>query len=269
MYPHPPNGVKPQKSRDITKQYQQFPGKGESLKKNQTDRNMATNSSGSNPRQPKSNYQDKNISKSSKFPLDVKKRDSFSRYTPLPSINDQKQKQKMSTNSRPPSKRTLQQYEMNASISKNGEREKIEDDILTATIKKMRLGSSSSEKNHKPQVSIQNTSSTVMDNVVNVCSTTTSITTNKLVNNDTTNYEQINLVIRLPKGTRVEHCFSSQDSLNVVLEFLEKQIKTPLNLKKYVLYTNEVPKREVRSRKSRLSVLGIKDRTVLVLDTRD
>ena len=76
----------------------------------------------------------------------------------------------------------------------------------------------------------------------------------------------IELAIRLPKGSRIHHIFRSTDTLETVMHFLSMNMGA---LSKYVIYLNEVPKKELNELKRKLCELDIYDRSVLMLDTRD
>ena len=262
MYPHPPNSSKVKSSSSSVRYHHKFPGKGDSLKSpikslpvvKMDDLPQSSRSARSSR---KSHIDSNNLPQMKTQHLkQVKKKDSFSKFHPLPAIQTQHRQKTTKVNS---NKRALPKH--NTSLTNNSS-EKVEDDILD-TIKKMKLGSDflSLESSTTKDVASRNCFELgVTSNCENEDQTSSSYLNE--------NYH-VNLMIRLPKGNRVEHCFSSKDTLEDVIGFLSKQMKSSINLKKYVLYTNEVPKKELKNRKSVLHKLGIKDRTVLVLDTRD
>ena len=280
MHPHPPTNAR-------LKGYtgRRFPGKGESIKasmssttnKKQREVKSTRKSNASELKQRSSNSRivplsqenlscgSQSLQKSTNSNLTghqpIKKRDSFSRYTPLPAINNNmmREEQSKTKNSKSSNKRTLQSLSTER-LSLSATTSKCTDDLLSNTIKKMRLGTDAAAINDTSIVgcSKELDSSEQRSNKDEI-----------IVYDTPTSDNSINLVIRLPKGTRVHHCFSSSDTLSVVLEFLSKQMKTRLYLKKYILYVNEVPKKELKSKTSTLLALGVKNRSVLALDTRD
>ena len=189
----------------------------------------------------------------------AEKRDSFSCYKPLPAIgsNDEKERAIKSSPPKTSGKRSLPKstekvYPHN---SNNTER----DESLSDTIKRMRLGM---------DFSSSSLSNCLQDSMQVEANEQVLMNSNHVEGIDSEPNE-IQLVIRLPKGTRVQQTFLNTDTLQTVLKWLSKQMKVTITLTRYVLYLNEVPKKELTQQKLTLLKLGIKDRSVLTLDTRD
>ena len=237
MLPHPP---KSKKLKDlISRKGPKFPGTGLQLK----GTNVKSESkliSFQIWREPQK--MDKKRPSRGKQPKDIKSREgSFSHYTPLPSIGNQEEKQSQLHYN---GKRSLP---ISAEKLKTG---KQNDDVLLSTIKRMKLGMNDM-LNSTPSSSSSFSLSAAQCSVPN-----------------TTVYN-IELAIRLPKGSRIHHTFRSSDTLETVMHFLSMNMGIPLPLSKYVIYLNEVPKKELNELKITLYELGIHDRSVLMLDTRD
>ena len=81
--------------------------------------------------------------------------------------------------------------------------------------------------------------------------------------------ESITLAIRLPKGTRMEETFKGSSQLKDILSHISKKWRRDIGFKEYAIYTNEVPKRELRKPKSTLKDLGIVNKSVLVIEKRE
>ena len=292
MHPHPPASGRTRNIPNIkSRTYRNFPGMGDTLRspnnqnkkdapkpsskkkeaavslsplrsvcglkiKNNPDMEMCSNNK-TGPGTSKKNIP--NLNRSSNEYLE--RSDSFSKYKLLPAISDKKEikgsKNKISN------KRTFETWTTeNKNIENKTNSEK--DDALLDTIKRMKLGNDgliSSERSYLPNNKIQSKITKNpfdRDKVKEI---------NKADNIPSTS--SIDLIIRLPDGERIQHSFSSSDTLTTMVEYLSNIMKKKIDLKTYVLYTNEVPKRELKSRKSTIVALGIQDKSVLALDTRD
>ena len=181
-----------------------------------------------------------NKNSKAKHSRDIKSREgSFSHYTPLPSIGNQEEKQS--------------HYNGKRSLPKSAKKlnpENQNDDVLLSTIKRMKLGM---DEMLLPTFSSSSSSS---------LSASQCTRTNIPVYN-------IELAIRLPKGSRIQHTFRSSDTLETVMRYLSTNMGIPLPLSKYVIYSNEVPKKELNELQMKLCELDVHDRSVLTLDTRD
>lgn len=238
MLPNPP---KSKKLKDLTsRKGPRFPGTGLQLKGTNVKKGSKTVSF-QTWREP--GKMDNKRPSRGKQPRDVKSREgSFSHYTPLPSIGNQEEKQSQSN------------YNGKRSLPKSAEKVKSgnqNDDVLLSTIKRMKLGMDDM-LNSKPSSSSSSSSlSAAQCTVPNIP------------------VYNIELAIRLPKGSRIHHIFRSTDTLETVMHFLSMNMGVPLPLSKYVIYLNEVPKKELNELKRKLCELDIYDRSVLMLDTRD
>lgn len=163
---------------------------------------------------------------------------SFSKYKLLPAIHDKKDSKC--------SKRTFDSW----SIQDEDGIMNSENDILD-TIKRMKLGNDYLTSVQPSCFNEGNINLSAYDEDCKPCSSA------------------INLIIRLPNGHRIQHSFSSSNTLNNILEHLSLIMQRKINLDEYVLYTNEVPKRELRNGTSTIVALGIHDKSVLALDFRD
>lgn len=198
----------------------------------------------------------------------LERSESFSKYSPLPAINGTNCDRAGSGGN----KRSFETWSSeNPETSSSSTCD--EKDILSDTIKRMKLGNVElgvTESKGNPQ---RSSNSFPHDDIVRKCtvqanginSAATSAATTTTDNTSTA----IEVIIRLPDGERSPQTFFSGDTLANVILVLTKVIKKKVDLKKYVLYNNHVPKRELKNCKSTLLELGVKDKSVLTLDTRD
>lgn len=240
MLPHPP---KSKKLKDLTsRRGPKFPGTGLPLKGTNVKKGSNKVVSFQTWREPEK--MDNRRSSRGKQPRDIKSCEgSFSHYTPLPAIGNQEERQSQS------------HYNGKRSLPKSAEKLNTgnqNDDVLLSTIKRMKLGMDGM-LNSTPSSSSSSSflSSTVQSTVPNIP------------------VHNIELAIRLPKGSRIHHTFKSSDTLETVMRFLSTNMGVPLPLSKYVIYLNEVPKKELNELQRKLCELNIHDRSVLMLDTRD
>jgi len=262
MQPHPPSAAKitTNASAGVRRRSVKFPGKGESLKKKTPDATQKRNIR-SSPKKPvnfvvvneaterkyhsavalENNLSGENLDHkiaSVDHSSSVARQDSFSKYRPLPDIKKKqiktettKMRKSASSNKRVPFPNgQLEENTMNIPP----------DEMFLKSMKKMKLRSEHGQNINNQHFHVQSEPQS-----------------------------NVNLIIRTPNGSKLQNIFLSTSTINDILTFLTKQMKTDINLRKYVLYTNEVPKRELTGKTSSLSTLGIKDRTVLTLDTRD
>lgn len=179
--------------------------------------------------------------------------ESFSKYKPLPAISNETDSKTKASN-----KRTFETWTSQEQCTESSSSKQENDEFLLETIKKMKLGTDNS-----------------LVNIEQVYSQTKRNPFQKVKIKEKTKEERlastssINLIIRLPDGERVKHSFSSSDTLGCVIEYLTKIMDRNIELKKYVIYTNEVPKRELKENELTLVALGVQDKSVLALDTRD
>lgn len=280
MFPHPPTSAKLNISRqNIRSSSKKFPGLGKSI--NESERlasskqhrntlvkplspvkqiSMKTRSSGKEKSRKKEDVPSTATNSQARPTRNPEKRDSFSRYTPLPAIGSQDEKERKTKICQP---KTSGKRSLPKSAEKHfPERSNTpSDEGLSDTIKRMRLGLDFGSSTSQDQKKLENNSDQ------------SEITNKQVVSNLMEHAEkdntEINLMLRLPDGSRVQTKFKQTDLLQSVLQFLSKQMKISISLTRYVLYLNEVPKRELKNVKSTLSKLSIKDRSLLTLDTRD
>lgn len=233
MLPHPP---KNRKSKDSTHlRGVKFPGRGLPLKSTNEKKSNSKTVAFKEWREPKMNNDKKNTNLRQGL---GSREGSFGHYTPLPSIGNQEEKMAQS------------HYNGKRSLPKSAEKQNPgnqNEDVLLSTIKRMRLG---------------------MDKMLSTNSSSSSSSSAGPLQPANQHYK-IELLIRLPKGSRLQHTFSSSDTLEKVMRFLSKHMGMPLPLSKFVIYSNEVPKKELNELKKQLYMLDIQDRSVLTLDTRE
>eukprot|EP00111_Clytia_hemisphaerica_P016960 TCONS_00050291-protein len=233
MLPHPPSGSK--KPKPLAHESKiKFPGTGKALKDPQKSDSRSFNSW----REPSNEMKKRATSKKKAEP--PHREGSFSHYAPLPAIGAAHEEKQHLNGKRSLPKSAEKQYPPNG------------DDNLLKTIKRMKLG---------------------MDDIMPEAPGTSSI--QRAASHQAQYYiskhqcYNIELMIRLPKGSKIQYTFKSTDTLETVLKYLSKEMKVALPLSKFVLYLNQVPKIELNELKKTLFELGIFDRSVLTLDTRD
>ena len=240
MQPHPPKGEKLRKS---TKAQFKFPGPGRNLK--ETGETQGRKGSFHSWRG-QNHEMNRRSSKKKVQPQELSREGSFSHYTPLPPIRNEDEKMEH---------QELLQVNGKRSLPKSAEKHypsHQNDDALLNTIKRMRLG---------------------MDMLTADSPSSSSSLSFQEFQNDAVTVDQyiepskdykIDLIFRLPKGSKIQATFKSTDTLETILKFLSKEMKVSLPLSKYVIYLNQVPKKELVELKFTLFRLGIKDRSCLL-----
>ena len=196
----------------------------------------------------------------------VEKKDSFSKYQPLPSINNNP-KNNMNK-AKDSNKRSLiiggRQLSASADVS-NGT---VDDIIVSASMKRMKLSNSGMAYLSKSMNHSSNAANEQVDLLRKFKKSDL-----KDENNDCLllphSVTPINLIIRLPDGKRLQNSFNSDDLLKDLFKFVSQKVGDEIRFENCAIYTNEVPKKELTNIGASLSALGIKDRTVLTIDTRN
>ena len=194
----------------------------------------------------------------------IEQKDSFSKYQPLPSIDSNpKNNMKKAKDS---NKRGLiiGGRQMSADVS-NGS---VDDIIVSASMKRMKLSNSgraslSKSMNHSSDAAneqvdlLRKFKKSDLKDEKNDCLLLPRCAT------------PINLIIRLPDGKRLQNTFNSDDLLKDLFKFVSKNVEDRITFENCAIYTNEVPKKELTNVGASLFALGIQDRTVLTIDTRN
>lgn len=194
----------------------------------------------------------------------IKQKDSFSKYQPLPSINDGPKNNMKKTKDSNKRGMVIGGRQMSADVS-NGP---VDDIIVSASMKRMKLSNSgraslsksmnySSNAANEQEDLLRKFKKSYLKDEKNDCLLQPHCAT------------PINLIIRLSDGKRLQNTFNSNDLLKDLFKFVSKNVKDVITFEKCAIYTNEVPKKELTNIEASLSALGIQDRTVLTLDTRN